>query len=255
MMAKQNCGHCGKEIGFTAQVKLADGSFLCRDCYKEAGRVFNNMVHTYPAYEKLLKEQERNEKIFDQILKGQKKSETFGADSGWLLYCYATSGLMFFKTERGGFAGLGADKTYNIYRYADLAGYEEMDGNPAIDNRMKSGQKYVHLTFDGDYAVKDVYMPSKPGMYKRLAEYFDECFGLGGKGVRGFMNSVKKNKQDIMAAAAITQSVKSMLAGGDQEQAAQVITDNAKLVLQGDRTEWIRKTDAVLSSAKIAWEV
>ena len=114
---------------------------------------------------------------------------------------------MFLKTERGGFAGLGADKTYNIYRYEDLA------------------------------------------------EYFDECFGLGGKGVRGFMNSVKKNKQDIMAAAAITQSVKSMLAGGDQEQAAQVITDNAKLVLQGDRTEWIQKTDAVLSSAKIAWKV
>lgn len=254
-MAKQNCKHCGKEIGFVSQVKLADGSFICRDCYKQAGRVFNNMVHTYPAYERLLKEQERNERIVTSILKGQKKSEVFGDESGWFLYCYAASGLMFFKTERGGFAGLGGDKTYNIYRYADLASYEEADGNQAIDARTKPDKKYVHLVFDGDYAVSDIYMPSKPGMTKKLANYFDECFGLGGKGFRGFRNSIKKNKQDIMAAAAITQGIKSMLSGGDQEQAAQVITDQAKLVLQGDRSDWIRKTNEVLASAGINWEV
>ena len=58
-----------------------------------------------------------------------------------------------------------------------------------------------------------------------------------------------------MAAAAITQGIKSMLSGGDQEQAAQVITDQAKLVLQGDRSDWIRKTNEVLASAGINWEV
>lgn len=36
-MAKETCKHCGKEIGFTSQVKLIDGAFICRDCYKLAG--------------------------------------------------------------------------------------------------------------------------------------------------------------------------------------------------------------------------
>lgn len=107
----------------------------------------------------MLREQERNDKIYEKILKGQKKSEMFGATSAWYLYCYAGCGLMYFKTERGGFVGFGADKTYNIYRYADLAAYEEIDGNSAIDNRMKNGEPYIHLVFNGDYAVRDVYMP------------------------------------------------------------------------------------------------
>lgn len=138
-MAKETCKHCGKEIGFTSQVKLIDGTFICKDCYKKAGEVFHNMVHGYAAYDKLLREQERNDKIYEKILKGQKKSEMFGATSAWYLYCYAGCGLMYFKTERGGFVGFGADKTYNIYRYADLATYEEIAGNSAIDNRMKNG--------------------------------------------------------------------------------------------------------------------
>ena len=33
-MAKETCKHCGKEIGFTSQVKLIDGTFICKDCYK-----------------------------------------------------------------------------------------------------------------------------------------------------------------------------------------------------------------------------
>lgn len=254
-MAKQNCEHCGKEIGFTSQVKLADGKYLCRDCCKEAGNLFDHMVHTYPIYEKLLKEEKRNERIYEAVLKGQKKSECFGAESAWYLYCYAGPGLMFFKTERGGFIGLGADKIFNIYRYADLARYEEAEGNQAVDHRMKNDQKYVHLIFDGDYAIRDVYMPSKKGMYKNLSEYFDECFGIGGKGLRGLRNSFQKNRQDALAAGAIAAGIQSMLSGGDRQQAAQLITDQTKLVLQGDRTEWIRKTEQALAGASIAWEV
>ena len=72
-MAKETCKHCGKEIGFTSQVKLIDGTFICKDCYKKAGEVFHNMVHGYAAYDKLLREQERNDKIYEKILKGQKK--------------------------------------------------------------------------------------------------------------------------------------------------------------------------------------
>ena len=179
----------------------------------------------------------------------------FGATSAWYLYCYAGCGLMYFKTERGGFVGFGADKTYNIYRYADLATYEEIAGNSAIDNRMKNGEPYIHLFFNGDYAVRDVYMPSKEGMYKKLSKYFDECFGLGGKSLKGFRQSMQKQKQDIMAVAAMTQGIKSALSGGDQAHAAQVVTENAQFVLQGDRTEWIQKTEAALAGAGIAWEV
>lgn len=107
--------------------------------------MFHNMVHGYAAYEQLLREQERNHMIYEKILNGQKKSEMFGATSAWYLYCYAGCGLMYFKTERGGFVGLGADKTYNIYRYADLATYEEIDGNSSIDKRMENGKPYIHL--------------------------------------------------------------------------------------------------------------
>ena len=254
-MAKENCKHCGKEIGFASQVKLVDGTFICKDCNKKAGEVFHNMVHGYAAYEQLLREQERNEKIYEKILKGQKKSEMFGATSAWYLYCYAGCGLMYFKTERGGFVGLGADKIYNIYRYADLATYEEIDGNSSIDKRMKDGEPYIHLVFNGDYAVRDVYMPSKEGMYKKLSKYFDECFGLGGKGIGGFKKAMQKNKQDIMAISAMTQGIKSALSGGDQAQAAQTITESAQFIMQGDRTEWIQKTEAALAGAGIDWNV
>lgn len=254
-MAKENCRHCGKEIGFTSQVKLIDGTFICRDCYKKAGEVFHNMVHGYAAYEQLLREQERNHMIYEKILNGQKKSEMFGATSAWYLYCYAGCGLMYFKTERGGFVGLGADKTYNIYRYADLATYEEIDGNSSIDKRMENGKPYIHLIFNGDYAVRDVYMPSKDGMYKKLSNYFDECFGLGGKGFSGFKKAMQKNKQDVMAVAAMTQGIKSIMNGGDQAQAAETIISSAQFVMQGDRTEWIQKTEAALAGAGIDWNV
>lgn len=254
-MAKQNCKHCGKEIGFTSQVKLVDGNFICKDCYKLAGNVFNNMTSGYAAYEKLLREQERNEQIFTKILKGQKRSELFGAESAWYLYCYAGCGLMFFKTERGGFVGLGAKKTYNIYRYADLATYEEVDGKSSVDRRMKDGQPYIHLVFNGDYAVRDVYMPSKSGMYKRLSKYFDECFNLGGKGLSGFKKAMQKNKQDVMAIGAMAEGIKSAMNGGDMAQAAEVVTASAQVILQGDRTEWIQKTETALAGAGISWNV
>lgn len=213
------------------------------------------MVHGYAAYEQLLREQERNHMIYEKILNGQKKSEIFGATSAWYLYCYAGCGLMYFKTERGGFVGLGADKTYNIYRYADLATYEEIDGNSSIDKRMENGRPYIHLIFNGDYAVRDVYMPSKDGMYKKLSNYFDECFGLGGKGFSGFKKAMQKNKQDVMAVAAMTQGIKSIMNGGDQAQAAETITSSAQFVMQGDRTEWIQKTEAALAGAGIDWNV
>lgn len=190
-MAKENCRHCGKEIGFTSQVKLIDGTFICRDCYKKAGEVFHNMVHGYAAYEQLLREQERNHMIYEKILNGQKKSEMFGATSAWYLYCYAGCGLMYFKTERGGF----------------------------------------------------------------VANYFDECFGLGGKGFSGFKKAMQKNKQDVMAVAAMTQGIKSIMNGGDQAQAAETITSSAQFVMQGDRTEWIQKTEAALAGAGIDWNV
>ena len=193
--------------------------------------------------------------IYEKILNGQKKSEMFGATSAWYLYCYAGCGLMYFKTERGGFVGLGADKTYNIYRYADLATYEEIDGNSSIDKRMENGKPYIHLIFNGDYAVRDVYMPSKDGMYKKLSNYFDECFGLGGKGFSGFKKAMQKNKQDVMAVAAMTQGIKSIMNGGDQAQAAETITSSVQFVMQGDRTEWIQKTEAALAGAGIDWNV
>ena len=193
--------------------------------------------------------------VYEKILNGQKKSEMFGATSAWYLYCYAGCGLMYFKTERGGFVGLGADKTYNIYRYADLATYEEIDGNSSIDKRMENGKPYIHLIFNGDYAVRDVYMPSKDGMYKKLSNYFDECFGLGGKGFSGFKKAMQKNKQDVMAVAAMTQGIKSIMNGGDQAQAAETITSSVQFVMQGDRTEWIQKTEAALAGAGIDWNV
>lgn len=56
-----------------------------------------------------------------------------------------------------------------------------------------------------------------------------------------------------MAVAAMTQGIKSMMNGGDQAQAAETITSSAQLIMQGDRTEWIQKTEASLSGAGITW--
>lgn len=254
-MAKETCKHCGKEVGFVSQVQLADGSYICKDCREKAGRVFNNMVCSYPAFDRLLREQARNEQIYEKILKKQKRSECFGADSMWYLHCYANSGLMFFEQKRGGFLGLGGDKIYNMYRYADLAKYEEVDGRHTMDHRMEDGKTYVHLVFVGDYAVKDVYMPSKPGMHRQMSKYFDECFGKGGKGLIGFKQSMQRGREQVAAATAIANSVKSAMNGGDQAQAAEIANASMQVALMGDRTQWIQKTEQALAGAGISWNV
>ena len=258
-MAKQNCKYCGKEVGFASQIKLIDGTFICKDCYKKTGHVFHNMSFGYDTFEKLMREQERNDQIYTTILKGQKKSECFGVESAWYLFCYADSGLMYFKKELGGFVGLGAEKIYNIYRYADLASYDLVDGNAAIDHRMEKGKEYVHLIFNGDYAVNDVYMPANQKMYRELSKYFDECFGLAPTkkmgGLLGGFTRTKKDKSDIAAAASIAGGLKGMIGGGDKTQAMGNIIAGTKLALEGDRTEWIAKTERVLSSAGIEWYV
>lgn len=254
-MAKKICRHCGKEVGFVSEIQLVDGNYICKDCNEKAGRVFDYAVHGYPAFERLLREQERNGQIYEKILKKQKRSELFEAESFWYLYCCANCGLMYFEMKRGGFLGVGGDKIYNIYRYADLAKYEEVDGKAAMDHRMKDGQPYVHLTFVGDYAVKDVYMPSKPGMYRGLSKYFDECFGKGGKGLKGLRQSFQKGKQDAMAASAFAASVKSALNGGDRAQAEEAAMASVQFTMMGDRTEWVQKTEQALAGAGISWDV
>lgn len=255
-MAKETCKHCGSEIGFVSQVKLIDGAFICKDCYKKAGNIFHNMASGYAAYEQLLKEQERNNIIFEKILKGQKKSELFGATSAWYLYCYAGCGLMYFKTERGGFVGLGADKIYNIYRYADLASYELIEGSSTVDHRMEDGKEYILLTFNGDYAVREVYMPGNRDIYKKLSKYFDECFGLStGKIGGGFMSGLRRANQDAMVAASVANGIKSFMNGGDKEKAMDDITSGTQMLLQGDRSKWIEKADQALAGAGIAWNV
>lgn len=254
-MAKKTCKHCGKEVGFVSEIQLGDGNVICKDCNEKAGRVFNYQVHSYPAFERLLREQARNEQIYEKILKKQKRSECFGADSKWYLFCYADSGLMYFEMKRGGFLGLGGDKLYSMYRYADLAKYEEVDGRRSMDHRMEDGKSYIHLVFAGDYAVKDVYMPSKPGMHRQLSKYFDECFGKGGKGIKGFKQSIQRGKEQVAAAAAITDSVKSAMNGGDRAQAAEIANASMQIALMGDRTQWVQKTEQALAGAGISWNV
>lgn len=254
-MAKETCKQCGKEVGFASQIQLGDGNYICRDCREKAGRVFYPQVHSYPAFNRLLREQERNAQIFEKILKKQKRSECFGAESAWYLFCYADSGLMYFEQKRGGFLGLGGDKLYNMYRYADLAKYEEVDGRSTLDSRMENGKSCIHLTFVGDYAVGDVYMPSKPGLYRKLSKYFDECFGKGGKGLAGFRQAMQRGKEQVAAATAIADSVKSAMNGGDQAQAAEIANASMQIALMGDRTEWIQKTERALSGAGISWNI
>lgn len=178
-----------------------------------------------------------------KILKGQKKSEMFGATSAWYLTCYAGSGLMFFKTERGGFVGLGGDKIYNIYRYADLADYQLVEGQSSVDNRMQDGKQYIILTFAGDYAVREVYMEGNEAVYKKLSKYFNDCFGLsigGTGGIRGFM---RRNNQEAAAAASIARGLKGIMSG-DKEKAVDDLAAGAQVLLQGDRTKWIERTGA-----------
>lgn len=253
-MAKETCKKCGKEVGFASQVKLMDGAFLCKDCYKKAGKVFHNMAHGYGAYDLLLRQQERDEQIFKQVLKGQKRSKMFGVTSSWMLECYAGSGLMFFKTERGGFIGLGAEKIYNMYRYADLADYQLVNGASAIDHRMQDGKQYILLSFVGDYAVRDVYMEGDEKEYKELAKYFNDCFGLSIGGIGGLKGFMKRNKQEAAAVASIAQGIKGVMAG-EKENAVDNIAAGAQILLQGDRSNWIEKTQQALAGAGIEWNV
>lgn len=252
-MAKVKCEKCGKEVGFVSQVKLYDGVFICKDCYKKASSIFNNMDHGYATYEKLIEQQEQDQKVFEEVIKKNKIKKKYHNGSMELsITCYEDVGLIAFKREKGGFMGFGTKNTYNIYRYADLARYEFIDGRTMLNHTVGEGKQYVAFTFQGDYAVPTIYIERDRNMYREVATYFNDCFGIASTEFSSFKGFKERNKQQFAAASSAMKGLKS-LANGEKEAAAGHLVDTLTTALQGDRTKWIEKTDMALKRAGIEW--
>lgn len=253
-MAKVKCEKCGKEVGFVSQVKLYDGVFICKDCYKEAGAIFNNMDYGYATYEKLLEQQKQDENVFEEIIKKKKIKKTRSAASGNLyMRCYEDVGLIAFVKEQGGIMGIGRKDTYNIYRYADLARYEYIDGRTVESHSMDAGKQYIAFTFRGDYAIPTIYLEEDKEAFKQLATYFNDCFGIASTEMSSFRGFKERGKQQFAAASSAFKGLKS-LANGEKEAAVGHLAETLTTALEGDRTKWIEKTNMALQNAGIEWK-
>lgn len=254
-MAKVKCEKCGKEVGFVSQVKLCDGVFICKECYKEAGSIFNNMDHGYATYEKLIEQQKQDKNVFEEVIKKNKikKTKTAVSGSGNLyMRCYEDVGLIVFVREKGGFMGIGTKRTYNVYRYADLARYEFASGRTMLNHSAGDAKQYIEFTFQGDYAVPTIYFEEEEKEFRKLATYFNDCFGIASAELSSFRGFKERGKQQFAAASSAMKGLKS-LANGEKEAAAGHLVDTLTAAIQGDRTKWIEKTNMALQRAGIEW--
>ncbi|MGM9947284.1 hypothetical protein [Floccifex sp.] len=253
-MAKTNCVKCGKEIGFTSQVKLVDGNFLCKDCEKKAGKIFDPMMHSLDVYDQLLKEQERDQKIFDALFK---KKRTFQFGKGPYIHACEDNGFMYIQTDGGGL--LSKNKVYNMYRFQDLASYRFVDGNPNMDHRMKKDQTYIELKFVGDYVIDTLYLLSDEEEFKELTRYFDKAFELvqqnNKKGMFKAMKGLKDGiRQEQEAATNISKGLQGILSG-NKEMALDNMKSGVQMALRGNRIKWSELTEKLLREANISWKV
>ena len=102
--------------------------------------------------------------------------------------------------------------------------------------------------------IQPVLFPKREDLPLDTVVFLGQMIALG-KGIKGFKQSIKRGKEQVAAAAAIADSVKSAMNGGDQAQAAEIANASMQIALMGDRTQWVQKTEQALADAGISWNV
>ena len=66
LFSKQACSICGKEVGALGRIKLKDKNYICRECGKNASRLFRIGYHDLDATKKHLEYMKKANELYEK---------------------------------------------------------------------------------------------------------------------------------------------------------------------------------------------
>ena len=254
-MAKQVCAICGAEINLIQQQQLADKNYICRKvCGKKLLKGFDFVSATLGQVQDALKQVEDGEKIYQQLfvprLKGTVGQKPSKPCRNKELLVAEDIGLIARVETRYKILIFG--KTYHpvIYRIADLFEWELETEQKLKDGKVDK-KLYAHLYFWDTPGVSDfrVYISGNEKAFKSLNKYFGELFGI-----QKTLGNIKNTWGSQIAAIKSSVSAVKAAATGSSDAQDKAVDAMAAInrAQYGDRTEWIAKANAALSSIQTA---
>ena len=132
-----------------------------------------------------------------------------------------------------------------VYRLADLVRYDFEDKIVSGSDGKMDKKEYCVMSFKETNGLHTfpLEVNGKKG-YQDVAKYFDTLFGIQ----KTLGNSFKNAKRQLDAIKGAASIVKGAASGTMDEQQAAEAVGAVDAYFLGDRTEWIKKADAVLSA-------
>jgi len=250
-MAKHNCAICGAEVGLLSEQKLADGNYICRKvCSKKTFKLLNKVEATLSDVTAHLEQIEKGTKIFNEVILPLKKTKNkdeklkiLGLGS-YLVWVSPSTGLVALTETNYKFFVFGKYYRACVYRLADLVRYDFEDKIVSGSDGKMDKKEYCVMSFKETNGLHTfpLEVSGKKG-YQEVAKYFDTLFGIQ----KTLGNSLKNAKRQMEAIKGAASLVKGAASGTMDEQQAAEAVGAVDAYFMGDRTEWIKKADAVLA--------
>lgn len=252
-MAKHTCAICGAEVNLMSEQKLADGTFICRKvCSKKTFKIFDKVEATLDSVNAHIDQVQYGEKVWNQVfvplLKTKNKEEKlkrFGKNGE--LYVSPSTGLLAITENRYKIFIFGKTTLACVYRIADLYSYEYETEEVKNSEGKTETKHFCNLLFWNTVGMNPVRFEIRNSKeIEEIAKYFDTLFGIQ-KTLRNVRNTFS---QQVNAFKAVKNAVSAVKDGTMDEIKADETIAALEDASYGDRTEWIAKADAVLSSVQ-----
>ena len=251
-MAKHNCAICGAEVGLISEQKLADGNYICRKvCSKKTFKIFDKVEATLGDVTAHIEQIEKGTRIFNEVILPLKKTKNkdeklkiMGLGS-YLVWVSPSTGLVALAETNYKFFIFGKYYRACVYRLADLVRYDFEDKIVSGSDGKMDKKEYCVMSFKETNGLHTfpLEVSGKKG-YQDVAKYFDTLFGIQ----KTLGNSFKNAKRQLDAIKGAASIVKGAASGTMDEQQAAEAVGAVDAYFLGDRTEWIKKADAILSA-------
>jgi len=249
-MATQTCAICGAEINLLQQQQLGDGNYICRKvCAKRTMKDFDPFHATLHEVQAHIKQLEEGTKIWNQLFKAKPIKKKLKYPGRGYVAVSEELGLMAKLEPHYKFFIFGKYYLANVYRIADLYGYELEKGPAGIGDLMgrKSNKdvKYpsIHYYFWDTEGMADFhgYLGTQP--YTKAKKYYDTLFGI--QKTLGNIGNTWKNQMTAIKATA--NAIKTTVSGEGAEAEGTEAAEAIDRAMYGDRTEWIAKAEAAMA--------
>lgn len=252
-MAKHNCAICGAEIGLISEQKLADGKFICRKvCAKRCMKLFNKVEATLDSVNSHIEQVEFGTKVWEQIFvpltktkNKEEKLKHFGQNG--MLCVSPSTGLIALTENRYKIFIFGKTTMACVYRIADLYGYDYYSEKVKNSEGKEETKHYCILLFRNTPGMYEIRLPiSTASDFTSIEKYFNTLFGIQ----NSLRNIGNKFKQQANAVKAISEAISAVKDGTMDESKAEATVEALDAAQYGDRTKWIAKADASLSTVQ-----